>query len=249
MKRAPGFTLIEVLISVAIMGIIMTLIWSTTTQSLRTKDRVEKRDLQFHIGRVALRKLGDDLTVAFLSKAARASPVSPEATTPATEAPAPAPTIAAPASGLKTFFVGEDQGGQDSIKFTSLSHLRLFKNAKESDQCKVMYEVVTSKDDPQVYNLIRREDPWLDETADVKGKEMVLISGIKEFDIEYYDSRRNEWLKEWDTQKVDWQSRLPQAVRVRLTFANPEDEEDTEENEIQMSTAVVLTLFESPIEI
>lgn len=239
MKRTPGFTLIEVLVSVAIMGIIMTLIWSTTTQSLRTKDRVEKRDLQFHIGRVALRKLGDDLTVAFLSKAARASPASPEATTPATAA----------ASGLKTFFVGEDQGGQDSIKFTSLSHLRLFKNAKESDQCKVMYEVVTSKDDPQVYNLVRREDPWLDETADVKGREMVLISGIKDFDIEYYDSRRNEWMKEWDAQKVDWQSRLPQAVRVRLTFANPEDEEDTEENEIQMSTSVVLTLFESPIEI
>lgn len=246
MKRTPGFTLIEVLVSVAIMGVIMTLIWSTTTQSLRTKDRVEKRDLQFHIGRVALRKLGDDLTVAFLSKAARASTASPEAIAPATEAAA---ATTAAASGLKTFFVGEDQGGQDSIKFTSLSHLRLFKNAKESDQCKVMYEVVTSKDDPQVYNLVRREDPWLDETADVKGREMVLISGIKDFDIEYYDSRRNEWMKEWDTQKVDWQSRLPQAVRVRLTFANPEDEEDTEENEIQMSTSVVLTLFESPIEI
>lgn len=246
MKRTQGFTLIEVLVSVAIMGIIMTLIWSTTSQSLRTKDSVEKRDLRFHIGRVALRKLSDDISVAFLSKTARvSSPISPETAGSAAAAPAAVAT----ASGIKTFFVGEDQGGQDSIKFTSLSHLRLFKNAKESDQCKVMYEIVASREDPQVYNLIRREDPWLDETTDVKGKEMVLVSGIKEFDIEYYDSRRNEWVKEWDTQKVDWQSRLPQAVRARLSFANAEDEEETEANEIQMSTAVIVMLSESPIEI
>ena len=154
-----GFTLLEVLIAVAILGVIMTLIWSSSSQSFRAKERTELRDSVFQNGRVVLRKISDDLAVAFLSKKVAGEGAGSEQ--------------AAFTSGAKTFFIGDDQGAQDLLKFTSLSHMRLYKQAKECDQVKISYEVVPS-DEPGVYNLIRRADPWLDNTTDVKGSHSFL---------------------------------------------------------------------------
>lgn len=228
-RKNRGFTLLEVMISVAILGVIMTLIWSSTSQSLRSKERVENRDMVFHAGRVALRKISDDLAVAFLIKKTATDP-----------------TVAtASVAQLKTFFIGENKGEQDAVKFTSLSHLRLFAGAKESDQCRVMYEVIANEEDAGKYDLVRREDPWLDGTIEVKGKALTLVENIREFNLEYYDTRKEDWVKEWDSDKIDWRDRLPYAVRINIVFEDPE----FEDAEIAMSTAVIIELYENPIEI
>ncbi len=225
-----GFTLLEVLIAVAILGVIMTLIWSSSSQSFKAKERTEQRDAVFQNGRVVLRKISDDLAVAFLSKK-----VAGEGTGAGSEQ-------AALLSGTKTFFIGDDQGAQDSLKFTSLSHMRLYKQAKECDQVKISYEVVPS-DEPGVYNLIRRADPWLDNTTDVKGKPLVLVEGIREFNLEYYHPTKREWMKAWNSEMVDWSMKLPMAVKIGIAFPDPDDEDA----EITLSTAVTLALWENPI--
>ncbi|HPW45587.1 MAG TPA: type II secretion system protein GspJ [bacterium] len=223
-----GFTLLEVLIAVAILGVIMTLIWSSSSQSFRAKERTELRDSVFQNGRVVLRKISDDLAVAFLSKKVAGEGAGSEQ--------------AAFTSGAKTFFIGDDQGAQDLLKFTSLSHMRLYKQAKECDQVKISYEVVPS-DEPGVYNLIRRADPWLDNTTDVKGKPLVLVEGIREFNLEYYHPAKREWMKTWNSEMVDWSMKLPMAVRIGIAFPDPDDDGA----EITLSTAVMLALWENPI--
>lgn len=231
LRTITGFTLLEVMISVAIVGVIMMLIWTSTSQSLRSKDRIEERDLVYHSARVALRKISDDLAVAFLIKKASTSELS--ASTSAT------------GSQVKAFFVGENQSSQDTLKFTSLSHLRLFSGAKEADQCRIMYEVVPDEEEVGKYNLIRREDPWLDDSTDVKGKALTLVENIREFDLEYYDTRKEDWVREWNTERVDWKDRLPYAVRINLLFTDPE----SEDIEIPMTTSVIIALSKDPIEI
>jgi general secretion pathway protein J len=230
MRRRAGFTLLEVMISVAILGVIMTLVWSSTSQTMKAADRTQNRDLVFHMGRVALRKLSEDVNVAFLAKYLKKNvgtgQMEPEQTQ------------------IKTFFIGEDQGAQDSLGFTALSHLRLFSGAKECDQTKIRYEVVASEEEAGVYNLIRKEDAWLDGTTDMKGKPLILVEDIKEFNLEYYDPRKREWVKEWNSDMVDWKDRLPFAVRINISFADPDDEE----TEIPMSTSVLLALSAGPIE-
>ena len=211
------------MVSVAILGVIMTLIWSSTSQSLKAKDRFEKRDLVFHQGRVALRKIGEDLSMAFL-----------------------APRVARRAEGatpIKTFFVGEDRAAQDFISFTSFSHLRLFRGAKESDQCKVAYEVVPSPEETGRFNIVRREVPWIDDNVEVEGRAYTLAWDIREFDLEYYDYRRDEWIKSWDTEQPDWRGRLPMAVRIRIDFVDPDEEDEV----IPLSTAVMIPLSKAPM--
>ncbi|MBT3182341.1 MAG: prepilin-type N-terminal cleavage/methylation domain-containing protein [Deltaproteobacteria bacterium] len=234
MRRNYGFTLLEVMISIAILGVIMTLIWASTGQSLRAKDRTEARDMSFHMGRVSLRKITDDVVVAFLSKKQKTSSSS------GIDASGGAST-----SGIKTFFIGEDQSGQDNLRFTSLSHMRYFSGAKESDQCKIAYEIVPDKEDSNILNLVRREDPWLDNTTEVKGKPLVLVRDVREFNLEYYNGRKNEWVKNWDTEKIDWKARLPDAVKITLVFPDPDDEEG--EYEIILTTSIMLALSSGPI--
>lgn len=232
--RVAGFTLLEVMISVSILGVIMTLVWASTSQSIKAKDSTEARDMVFQMGRVTLRKLTDDLTSAFLTK---------QVTITGGATAEQAPTVTQ--SNVKTFFVGEDNGGQDTIKFTTFSHLRLFNNAKECDQSRVQYEAVSSETEPGTIDVIRREEVWLSDNADIKGKSFKILEGVKEFDVEYYDERKNEWVKGWDSMKIDWKDRMPSAVRATLVFNDPIEEGA----EISISTAIILPLSEAPIEL
>lgn len=238
--KTQGFTLLEVMVAVAIMGLIMTLLWSSSSQSLKAKDRIENRDMVFHSGGLALRKLSEELSMAFLARSS--------SSVPSTRPPGPSPAEPSIGTGvpeeMKTFFIGIDEGDADNIRFTSFSHLRLFKDAKESDQCKVSYEIIASKTNEGGRDLVRREEAWLDGSTEVKTSPLVLVEGIGAFNIEYYDIRKGEWGKTWDTEKQDWQGRLPLAVRISLTFADPNDEE----NSIPLSTAITIPLWRGPVE-
>lgn len=249
-RSSTGFTLLEVMVAVAIMGVIMTLVWSSTSQSLNSKERIEKRDLIFHSGSVALRKMSEDLSMAFLAKSTgQASSATQSTLQPEAGAPTPPPAFP-PASGqtqpetFKTFLIGIDNGDKDSVKFTSLAHLRLFKDAKESDQCKISYELAASESEGGGMNLLRSEEPWLDATAEFKRAPSILVEDVRSLEIEYYDLRKGEWVKNWDTEKLDWQAKLPMAVRITISFIDPDDDEKS----IPMSTAAMLPLSRGPVE-
>ena len=221
-----GMTLIEIMVAMAILGFIMLLVWSSTSQSLRSKERTEARDQIFHSGRVVMNKLLDDLSMSFLTPSASGVPGQEEK--------------------LMTYFIGKDNGEQDSIKFTSFSHLRLFANGKESDQCQVLYAMErTTNEDEKGFKLMRSEIPWLDYKSEIETKSYELAYNVKSFELEYYDTRKDEWVKEWDTSKIDWKERLPRAVKVTINFFDPAgDDEET----LAMSSAVLLPLSNNLVE-
>lgn len=233
-----GFTLIEVLVSVAILSFIMVALWSSTSQSLDAKERFERRDALYQEGRVALRKLTDDLAMAFLIKGPR------ERVALSTG------TLAAGAEEIMTrprpitFFIGEDNGERDQVRFTTLSNLRLFRGAKESEQAKVKYTVQASEDDRRVMNLVRTFSPVIDEQDTVEGVSYVVAENVREFNVEYYDERKQEWVRVWNSQEIDWKDRLPRAVRLTLSFPDPDDDRES----IVMLTSTMLPLSTGPID-
>ena len=232
-----GFTLIEVLVSMAVLAMIMASVWQGTKQSLDSKERVEKRDAIFQGGRVALRKIADDISMAFLIK----SPTERNTTAAVTgTATAEVQTRPRPI----TFFIGEDRGERDEVRFTTLSNIRLFKNAKQSDQAKVSYSAQSDPEDSQVINLVRTFSPYLDEQNNVEGSSYVVAENIQEFSVEYYDLRKQEWGRTWNTETIDWKGRLPRAVRITLSFPDPENDRES----IVLRTATMIALSAGPIE-
>lgn len=232
-----GFTLIEVLVSMAVLAMIMGSVWSSTKQSLDSKERVEKRDGIYQSGRVALRKVADDISMAFLIKspAERTAEAAATGTATAEVQTRPRPI---------TFFIGEDRGERDEMRFTTLSNIRLFKNARQSDQAKVGYSVQPSPQDSQVLNLVRTFSPYLSEQDTVEGSSYVIAENIREFSVEYYDLRKQEWGRAWNSEAIDWKDRLPRAVRITLSFPDPEDDRES----IVLRTATMVALSAGPIE-
>lgn len=242
--RVRGFTLIEVLVSMAILAMIMVLVWQASSQSMRGKRRAEDVERIYHEGQIALDKITNDLQMAFLTRQ-----ISTTAQTSAgggQAAAAGAQTQAQPqvAEVVKTFFVGEDRGDRDTISLTSFSHQRLFKNAKESDECKIAYEVSASSEEGRGLELLRRDTPWLDDTVEVEGRNESLASNLEQFNLEYFDVRTGEWRKDWNTELGDFRERLPMSVKISITLTNPYNEK----NPIQMSTAVLIPLSKGVVE-
>lgn len=212
-----GFTLLEVMVAVVILGFIMVLVQGTTSQLLDAKDRIESRDRVLQMSRATLDKIASDVSLAFLLR-----------------------------SSTKTFFIGEEHGDRDSLRFTTLAHRRLYRGSHDSDQARVAYQVAVSEDDAQRQNLVRIELPWLGETSIVEGKAFTVAEGIRSFNVEYYDVRTDEWKKEWNTELIDWNGRIPEAIRVAIAFPDP-DVPDDPTRDIAFQTTVRPYLAAGPL--
>jgi general secretion pathway protein J len=206
MKR--GFTLLEIILAVTILALIGTMIYGGFSQTALNKARIEKDVDHSRVVHMALERMVRELTMAFVS------------------------THVNPSLDLRvsnTAFVGKDNGREDRIDFTSFSHRRLYRNARESDQNEISYFVTSDPDDPDVNVLARREQNRIDADPRRGGKSQILVENVEEFNIEYYDPLLSEWVQTWDTVNALGQpNRLPTQVRIRLGVRDPRHPDEIE---------------------
>ena len=123
---------------------------------------------------------------------------------------------------MNTAFIGKDNGNEDRIDFTSFSHRRLYRNARESDQNEISYFVTEHPDDPDIKVLARREQNRIDEDPRTGGKSQILLENVEGFQLEYFDPLLSEWVQTWDaTDPLAQPNRLPTYVRIRLDVQDP----------------------------
>lgn len=211
-RSGRGMTLIEVLVSVAVIAMIMVILWSSSGQLMNAKERVKQRDRAYQQMRGVLVKMEADLSSAFLS---RSVPIGTPEGMEGAEIP----------GRMTTFFKGKDSDKGDELSLTTFSHLRLFKNSKESDQSQVKYFVQSSEKYSDAMDLYRIEIPWLDADTNVEGEQVLIAEGIREFNLSYYDDRKDEWTREWDSDGIDWKGKLPKAVKVIVSVVDPNDKD------------------------
>ena len=208
-----GFTLIEVLVSIGLVSVLMMLIWQDTSQSVKSKDKIEKRNAIYHFARVTVNKMTQDITMAFLLKgpaqlgAKQGSPQS------------------------KTVFKGDEE----KMNFDSLSHLRLFQDSKESEETEIGYKTERDPDNRDRLILFRRESKTIDNNPDEGGVWVPLAYKLKGLKLEYYDGVKFDWKTSWNSETSE-KDLLPRAVRVTLTFEDPRNKE----NDMPLTTTVLL---------
>ncbi len=195
-RNRMGFTLMEVMIAVAITAMIGVMIASSFTSSFRAKELVEGEAGNYRMLRGAANRICREIGAAFVSDRYDVKRYRDQYDRP-------------------TNFIG----ARDRLLFTSLAHERLYTDAKESDQMVVEYSVKSSTDRQARgrRDLIRRENPIVDEKMDRGGTEDVLFEGIRQLEFAYWDSDKKEWLNEWDTRRTDKKSILP----TRVAWSDP----------------------------
>ncbi|MBN2196579.1 MAG: general secretion pathway protein GspJ [Polyangiaceae bacterium] len=120
---------------------------------------------------------------------------------------------------VETAFVGQQGTPADRLDFNTFSHLRLDRNARESDQAEVSYFGSQDPERSGVWDLARRVNPFLDLDPEQGGRVQLLATDIDLFDVEYLDSLTNEWVETWDSrQALEQTDRLPLQLRVILVL-------------------------------
>jgi general secretion pathway protein J len=221
--KARGLTLLEVLVSVAILALVSMLIYGAFDGMQRSRTGIARIDERYHQGRQALARMSRELQSAFLSLQ------MPQLTT---------------AVARTTLFLGTDSGQSDRIDFTSFSHQRLQRNVHESDQNELSYFMGRDPDRSDKYDLLRREQREIDLDPAKGGVVSVLCEDVTAFDVQYLEPLNDTWLDSWDSSQATSTytfNRLPLEVRIHLVLKGGEGDRP-----IRLATKVALGI-QSPL--
>jgi general secretion pathway protein J len=193
-----GMTLIEVMVSSAILVMMMSAVWMSFSSTMQGADAFRKVQERDQIIRAGIGRLTAELSMSYLSF----------------NRPLGEPRHF-------TLFEGRNEGRNDSVTFTAFAHTRMRLHADESDQSVIQYFVADDPDDKSRTHLYRRETPRL--TGDLPEilaeyyPAYVVIEDVESFELWYWESRRLEWLEEWRTTLAEMHpDRLPERVKVRI---------------------------------
>lgn len=197
-RRSRGLTLIEVMISLAVLSMMMVSVWASFNGTLRAMEVSEQIQNRYSIVRSGLLRIESELSMTYLS-------------------------FNRPIDEVRHFTVldGRDSFESDSITFSSFSHLRVRKDANESDQTVIQYFLEADPEDKSRTHLYRRESRRLtgDDPEDLERyfPAYVLIEDVVGFDVKYWNTQDLDWQDEWRTNKIDFQpDRLPERIKIEL---------------------------------
>jgi general secretion pathway protein J len=189
MRAHRGFSLLEVMIAIAITAVIGAMAAGVIQQVDHAATVARQQGERYAGARLALTRLSRELSMAFLSEHYDRSRFRDR----------------------PTLFKGEG----DQLLFTTMSHVRLVQDAKESDQSVVEYLVerdpVSGED-----ALFRREKIRIDDEPDRGGRKDLVATNVKALSLRYWDLKRKEWVREWSTRTPEKLNELPTRVRIEL---------------------------------
>jgi general secretion pathway protein J len=194
-RQQHGFTLIEIMLALALMAFLTSLLWGTFAQTAKVKMRIETAQDRTHTVRVALMRMSREIEMAFVSFEATST------------------------QDRRTMFSGISHSEYDELRFSWFGHMRMRADAAEGDTALVSYFPQLDPENSMVTNLMRRETRRL-EAKDVKlipGETYLLCPAVSRLKFAYYDYKQKDWREDWDTTKADGQQYLPTQVRISLT--------------------------------
>jgi general secretion pathway protein J len=194
-RSARGFTLMEVMVAVAITALMGTVVALSFQTGINAKEVVEQEAERYRMVRVALNRMAREVDSAFVSDRYDLRRFRDQNDRP-------------------TNFIGE----RDKLLFTTFAHQRLYSDVKESDQAVVEYfvENSTERGARGRLDLKRRVNPNVGDRMDRGGSTDVLFEGVKGVEFAYWDSEKKEWDDEWDTRRTEKKSLLPTRVRITV---------------------------------
>lgn len=166
-----GFTLMEVLIAIAILAIVLSTVYGSFVQTRKVIGKAEASIEELRGVRAAFTRMMQDVSMAFIVKI-----------------------------NDNTFFTGTDDYSEgyatDSIDFTSYSNRIRNNDAKESDQIEVGYSLKRGNEGKAV--LIKRVKRRIDENPGYGGDTFEISEDIVGLNFRYLDED-NAWVDSWDS--------------------------------------------------
>lgn len=244
-----GFTLIEVLITVMILGTLTVLAARSMQQAVQSKVKIQsqiddvsrmrdtlkimERDINLAFHYRDLEKELNDLIKKYQKPNSQNPPTggltpggfSPGAVNPADSELAESNPNQAPRQDPTTHFIGSE----DAIHFVTRNNSRMTTQQKYADFTEVSYSVKDCKSLKEEGGssrcLWRRSHPYLDEDVTAGGTEIVLLENVTEFSLKYLGKGKQDWVTAWRTDQGGdsvTKKNFPLAVEISLTIEKPD---------------------------
>lgn len=199
-----GFTLIEVLMAVAILATAAILILGTMQGSVRMQDTSRKISDANLAAVTTMRRMVSELNMAFY-----VSSVSEDV-----------------AENREIRYRTIFDGKREEITFTTMAYQQRFSDEAGGDQAAITYRVERRRDRNGRNRsvLIRREEAPIDERPERGGRITEVLEDVRRIRFEYWDPEReisdDAWVNQWDVSK-ERDETLPSRVRIELEVEHP----------------------------
>jgi prepilin-type N-terminal cleavage/methylation domain-containing protein len=199
-SRRSAFTLIEIMVAMAIFSIVIAAIYSTWTLILRASQVGQKTAAQAQRQRIALRTIEDSLTCVQSFQAS-----------------------------MSYYGFVVQNGDQSELSFTArlpdvFPRNRRFVNpdlGRDFSLRRLTFTLEPGRDSGK--DLVLRQNPVLmDMDPDERQSPLVLARGVEKFAVECWDPRTMDWVEEWDSTNT-----IPAMVRISLTLRGNSDAGNT----------------------
>lgn len=253
-KSPGGFTMVEVMISMAILTSITVMTWAAVSSMFASKDLLTARAERYQEVRVTMDRIGEDLAAAYVAGPAFGGDEIPgEALVRSTDADSDKdPLQNLLEEPIEYGFIARSE----EINFTSFSHLRTQQNEKASRHSEIGYFIRDVRDEDTgdlVKRLMRREDTTPDNSLENGGSIFTLLEGIEKFELKYWDAgptrlgtaeevAEGRWVDSWDTTRRDNSGRLPTRIKIRLELPPqpPNTRNEIFVTQVQLATTEIL---------
>ena len=180
-----GFTLIEVLVTLLITSIMLTVVYTCFVGTVAAKQYSEEVREAGRVGQAVLGIMKRDLEGAFA--------FSPES----------------PAMEGQSASVGSAEA--DTVNFVTTSDSRHAVDGKGRDYNEVGYLLYPGEEQDDLLRLCRREDQFADESPFSGGLLELLDDGVKSLNLEYLSE--DSWLESWQGQDLPEAVRITLILR------------------------------------
>lgn len=217
MKRR-GFSIMEILVAATLLGIMGTLMWTSFSSTLDSKERIEAMTDRMDEVRIAMTRMSQEISYAFISQ-----------------------HFARDDRRTKTIFKEGGTGIGDRLMFSAFAHEPLVANANESDQTIITYWVDTDPDGSNKNVLLRRFKRRIDADPETEANTVTetLCTDVTDLTFDYWNDATGEWKEEWNTDGLDTANVLPKRVKITMTV------KDANGKELKLVTQTPILLWQT----
>ena len=216
-RTSSGFTMIELMLALALFTFITTIMWGSFSQTANSKRAVQSEQERTHSVRVALMRMAREIEMAYMSDNENTA-----------------------IANRRTLFVGSARVDVDELMFSTFAHQRLRGGAAEGDTSLITYFGARDPDDRRILNLMRRETRRLqaEDPATLPGEAYILCPDVSKVKFAYFDHKKKEWATDWSTLDASGMPYLPTHIRITIIIL------DQRGREVSYSTDARIQLTE-----
>lgn len=200
-----GFTLLEILVTIALFAAIVAMLYPTYIGTLKNMDITESYATIYHMSRIATERISQDLESACIPN--KGEDLNSDVS-------------------KSNIFIGKDSNingkNADDMEFISEKHLSF--NGDQTGGRGLIKYYLKEYEDKDGFILYRSDNQELGNKSDDDTDGLMLCEGVNSINFSYQDENGDTY-DNWDSTSDSFKGKLPSMVSVELEFidkSNPE---------------------------